>query len=383
MENVLLKSTRIYTEDGLVKGAIEIADGRVLRIIKDDSSLESLDDKIIDYGDNRVIPGIIDLHNHGFGGCSCFTRNKVEIKAIAKALVTVGVTGFQPTTGNDEQGLECIGSVMDEEYRGARILGIHMEGPFMSSQMPGAFKKEEIIKPSVEKMSSYWQASKGKITYMTLAPEVPGAFAVMKYLQAKGIIIGAGHTNANSQEMKEAIQRGVQISIHTGNAMRGMHQRDVGTLGAVLLDDNIYCELIADFFHICPDMIRIMFRIKDKGRFVLVSDSSQLSGVKPGKYEMLGQEVFVEESGLVHLADGKICGSSKYVLFGIQNLVENLGLRLEEVLRMSSLNPAALLKIDNQKGSIKPGKDADIVVIDDKYKVIATYVEGQKAYEAG
>ena len=375
MNRQYIKSKKIYTENGIKDGILEVENGKFKKLVDDEKSIEG---KIINYGENRIIPGIIDVHNHGFFGWSMMGDiGKEDVKGYLRALPYSGVTGIFPTAmGNAiKTAAECMG----ENYEGARILGIHSEGPFMNRTGEGG-TENEFPKPTVEAAEKIWEQSLGKLRYMSFAPEVEGAYEVADFLRSKGVVVAAAHTNATASQMFDAVKHGFKVATHTGNVMKGIHHREVGALGAALLDPDMYCELIADFIHICPDMIRIMFKVKEYEKFLLISDDTPLAGFKPGKYNALGMELTIEEDGRVHTDKGRLLGSSKYVLYGIGNLVKKLGIPLEKAVIMSSLVPARVFNLDDKKGSIKAGKDADFVIIDDNYNALATYVEGKLAY---
>ena len=259
-----------------------------------------------------------------------------------------------------------------------------MEGPFFNKDRHNATSEYEIQNPTIELTKKYYKESKGHLKYMTIAPEVEGALDVIRWLSEKGIIIGAGHTDATYKELCAGIQAGIKTSIHTGNAMRGIDRREVGALGAALLNKDLYCEIICDLFHLSKEMLEIMFRIKgDMSKFVMISDSDILSGIKPGSYFAFNKNVHIHPDGRILLDDGTIAGSSKYVLYGIANLVNQLHLPIETVVPLFSLNPARVLNIDHEKGSIKEGKDADIIIVDNHFNLEATYVEGKCCYQQG
>ncbi|MDL2225112.1 N-acetylglucosamine-6-phosphate deacetylase [Eubacteriales bacterium OttesenSCG-928-M02] len=381
---MMIKSSRIYTHRGVVDGGMVVEYGKVKKIYQKDLLPTTFDGETVDYGNNRVIPGIIDVHTHGFMGWAADTVDPQDTVKNAMALATVGVTGFLSTNGKWEHTLETnamVADLMETDYPGARILGLHMEGPFINPDRRGGFTDAGMTKPDLDLAKAYYESARGALKYMTLAPELPGNLEIIDYLVEKGVKVGAAHSNATYAQTMEAIERGLSISIHTGNAMGPMHQREVTVMGALLLDDRVDCELIPDFYHVCPEMIQVYLKMKGKERIHLVSDSGSISGVPAGKYQAEGRYIYVEKDGLVHLEDGTISGSSKYVLFGIQNLVEKLRLPLEDVVVMSGLNPARVLGISHKKGSLLEKKDADFVVIDDDYDVIATYVEGNMAYD--
>ena len=380
-----IKSERIYTERGLVDGAILMEYGKIRRIVRKELLPPGMPGDVVDYGKNRIIPGIIDLHTHGFMGWSANNTDPQHAISCAVAHASCGVTGFLMTNGKWPGVLDnnaMIANLMESEYPGARVLGIHMEGPFINPDRRGAFSDEGMTAPDLELCKAYYESSRGALKYMTLAPELPGNLEIIDYLCEKGVVVGAAHSMATYAETIAAIDRGLSVSIHTGNAMGPVHQREATLLGAFLLDDRVRCELICDFFHVCPETIRIFLKMKGKERMMMVSDSGATSGMPAGKYELPGEgAIYIEKDGLVHLENGTIAGSSLYVLYGIGNLVEKLGLPMEDVAIMSSLTPARVLGLEHKKGSIREKKDADFVVIDEDYKAIATYVEGTLAYD--
>jgi N-acetylglucosamine-6-phosphate deacetylase len=369
-----IKSNRIYTQEGLISGTI-IIDGTRIEGITDSSTEQ------IDYGNHRIIPGIIDVHNHGIAGISISNKAE-ELKKYTKALTKVGVTGVLPTIAHHMKPVQITQDISSAKRHGARLLGIHSEGPYLNPKQYGAGIRAdgstlEIPKPTVKAIENLYEQSGRYLKYITIAPEIVNDKAVFDFLKSKNIVIAAGHTEMSYTRFQEAVKDGVTVTTHTGNAMRGINHREVGTLGAALLCDKVFCELIADFIHICPEMIKIMFKVKNPDLFVLVSDSIPLAGMPPGVYDMLGCKLTLTDDGRVLTEAGRLAGSSKHVLSGIENLVEKMGIPMETTLKMTGTNPAKLLGIDDKKGSIAIGKDADLVVIDDAYNVIATYVEGE------
>ncbi|MBE5780452.1 MAG: N-acetylglucosamine-6-phosphate deacetylase [Clostridiales bacterium] len=384
MMKKLIKSSRIYTEGGILDGAILVEGSKIAALYKKDAIPADFDGEVFDYGSERVIPGIIDLHTHGFKGWSAQTTDKEQIRMMAKSLPSVGITGFQPTSCASDYHVENVAitaDVIDEGYEGAKILGIHMEGPFYNVKRHGATHPDDVKPCSLELMKQFWEAGRGYVTYMTIAAEVPGAKEVIDFCLNKGMVLGIGHSDATYAEAIEAFDNGVKVAIHSFNAMRPIHQREVGLMGAVMLDKRVYNELIPDFYHVCPEMIQILFRMKPYNKILLVSDCSAMSALKPGIYNIDGKININEKSGFMHLEDGTINSSSKYILYGIGNLVEKLGIPLEDVILMSSRTPAEVLGIQKFKGGIHPTKDADIAVIDDNYDCIATFVEGSLEYD--
>ena len=374
MSGFTLKSNHILTEQGFQAGYLTVEDGKIVSV----SSL--CQGGYEDLGDLSVYPGIIDIHNHGFGGWSMTDPcEEKDIRGYAKALTTVGITGVLPTA--KEAAFEAIASVMDQEYEGARVLGIHSEGPFWARGGENTVG-ESWPAPSVKETERLVKLAGGKMAVMALAPEVPGAYEVIRYLHEHKIRVACCHTKAKAQDIYDAHQKGgLDIATHLGNGMQGIHHRDVGALGALLLLDDIRYEVITDLNHICPDMLRIMFRLQPYDKFCLISDSNFIAGLPAGVYMRYGREMYANEKGLILNSDGRICGSGKWVLHNIGQLVKYVGVPEEEAVKMASINPAAYLGIDHITGSIRPGKKADLAVVDASFTCRRTYVGGELVFD--
>lgn len=384
MDNYIIKSNRIYTPERLIDGGILIK-GKIIEKVLEKVDLKDYDGlETIDVGENLIIPGLIDIHIHGSGGWAAGAGKVEDIKGLCKYLTSVGVTSFQPTLGGEDisainKSLESIARVMGEDYDGARMIGIHMEGPFLNPEKKGAFIVENLQTPSINLMKEFIESSGGNIIHVTLAPELDGAKELIHFLLDNDIMVAGGHTNATIDETKKGIEWGVSLSNHTCNAQRSIHHREPGALGAYLLDDEIYCELICDLFHVHPDMIELIIRLKSTDKICMISDAVIGSGLKPGKYDFSNRTINIDEEGWSRLPDGTIAGSTKNLLFGFKNMIK-LGYNIEDVIKMSSYIPAKLSKIEDEKGSIEEGKDADLVVLDKDYNVKMTYVEGKLQY---
>lgn len=374
MSGFTLKSNHILTEQGFQAGYLTVEDGKIVSV----SSL--CQGGYEDLGDLSVYPGIIDIHNHGFGGWSMTDPcEEKDIRGYAKALTTVGITGVLPTA--KEAAFEAIASVMDQEYEGARVLGIHSEGPFWARGGENTVG-ESWPAPSVKETERLVKLAGGKMAVMALAPEVPGAYEVIRYLHEHKIRVACCHTKAKAQDIYDAHQKaGLDIATHLGNGMQGIHHRDVGALGALLLLDDIRYEVITDLNHICPDMLRIMFRLQPYDKFCLISDSNFIAGLPAGVYMRYGREMYANEKGLILNSDGRICGSGKWVLHNIGQLVKYVGVPEEEAVKMASINPATYLGIDHIAGSIRPGKKADLAVVDASFTCRRTYVGGELVFD--
>ena len=380
---MIIKSGRIYMEDGCKSGALEIADGKIKKYYPGGDKIKA----DVDYGNNRIIPGIFDTHNHGgFGIRASDTASEDEIKLYLKGSAANGVTALFPTT-TDLGAMNMLSKIADETQDGAKIMGIHSEGPW------GARVGEKGINTGYPKVDmahaqKMVDACGGKLMLVGIAPEVENAYNAIDFFLSKHITVAMYHTNANYTEANRAIDRGVTVATHLGNVMTGLHHRDVGVMGAAILRDEVYCELICDFLHICPQMIEIVLKLKAHDKIMMISDSGAYAGAPAGTYRSAWPgaksdrgTITVTEEGFVLSETGRLSGSSKPVIFGMKNLIEKAGLPLEEVWRLASFNAIYKYGFASKKGSIKEGKDADIVVIDDDFKVVRTYSEGRQVYD--
>lgn len=380
-----IQSNYIYTEQGCIRGTLEVQSGRFQSIHS-----ESVADDA-PYANCLVLPGFIDIHTHGFQGHHAQAIDKDELIALKKAMVTAGVTSFLPTAGahfkEEYENLGLLADVIEEqkhqEIQGAVMLGIHMEGPFLNPERRGAFQPYQLLKPDINKAESYLKASRHHILYMALSCELDPYGELIQYLKEQGVVVACAHTMADYETFTRGITQGICASTHTGNGMRQIDRRDVGALGAALLHDDIYCEMICDYHHIDPQLLELMFRIRTQGarKCIMISDSTEVSGYSVGTYVSDGLRVTVMEDGLIRDEEGTIMGSTYGMLHGFRNLKNRMRLPMEDILMMTSLNPARLLHLDERKGSIKEGKDADFIILDAQDRLLAVYVEGCCVYQ--
>jgi N-acetylglucosamine-6-phosphate deacetylase len=379
---MIIKSGRIYMEDGCKAGYLEIDGGIIKRFHPEDSGVAA----DIDYGDNRVIPGIFDTHNHGGFGVNVSAATEEEIKLYLKGLAANGVTCIFPTT-TEPEAMRLLAKMADELQDGARIMGIHSEGPW-GSRVGEKGINTGYPNVDLDHGQELYDACAGKLRLIGVAPEVDGADAAIDFFLSKGVTVAMYHTSATYAEANHGIDKGITVATHLCNVMTGLHHRDVGVMGAAILRDEVWCELICDGLHVSLPMLEIILRLKDHGKLMMISDSGAYAGAPVGTYRSPradGQSdrdaIHVTEEGFVLSNTGRLSGSSKPVIFGMNNLVEKLGLPLEEVIRLSSYNPHKKYGTADRKGSIAIGKDADIVVISDGFDALYTYSEGRLVYD--
>ncbi|WFA08792.1 N-acetylglucosamine-6-phosphate deacetylase [Tissierella sp. Yu-01] len=386
MNMLMLKGNKIHTSKGVIKGAILIEENRIREIITDREQIDNFIGDVIDVEDNLIIPGLIDIHIHGGGGWGVTGGTIEEARGLTKYLASKGVTSFHPTIGGNtleviKKSVNNLSTVIEEGHEGARILGIHMEGPFLNPEKKGAFKVEYLLKPSLELMKEFLKIGNEHVIHVSMAPELEGAEEVIRYLSQKNILVSGAHTNADIVQTRNGIDWGIRLSNHTGNAQRSIHHREPGALGGYLLDERVDCELICDLYHIHPDMAKLIIKIKSIDKICLISDSIEATGINPGEYNFLGRMALVDEDGWSKLPDGTIAGSTKDMIYGFKNLVKTLDFSIEEAVKMACINPARLSNVLDSKGSIETNKDADLVVIDDEFNVLYTFVEGKLEYK--
>ena len=335
------------------------------------------DVEFIDLQGAYVSPGFIDTHIHGIGGYGTDDLSTNSILKMSEKLVHYGVTSFIPTLYSAPKaelikGIRAVVEAMGKE-KGARILGIHLEGPFISPERLGVQTSESLSPVDIDLMEELWEASEGKIINMTVAPELKHMRELALNAISKGIVLQAGHTNATYEQMVEGMQARIMHVTHLFNAMSRMHHRDPGAVGAVFIHPEISCEIIADGIHINPNIIKFLLRCKPIDRLVLVTDSLKPTEQKKKPLYANGEEVYLDEC-FYRKSDNVIAGSAMTMLKGVKNLV-SFGLTLEQAIQMASANPARIMKQEHL-GLIAPGYDADITVFDKHFNNLYTIIQG-------
>jgi N-acetylglucosamine-6-phosphate deacetylase len=342
----------------------------------------SPDTLIIDVNEAYIAPGFIDTHIHGFGGYGTDDASTDSVIEMSRLLTKCGVTAFNPTLYPSESG-EMLRAVADVSAAigrepGARIMGLHLEGPFLSPARLGVQKPETLKAVDIPYMEQLWEAAEGHIVNMTVAPELKGMRELALFCIKKGIILQAGHTDARYENMVEGMQAGILHSTHLFNAMSKMEHRNPNAVGSILIHPEMSCEIIADGFHVHPDLFKLLLRDKPIDKIVLVTDGLKPTEQAKGPFFANGEEV-VFHDGLFHRKiDDVIAGSGLTMIRGVKNLV-SFGFSREDAVRTASSNPAQIMRYQ-RKGTIIPGNDADLVVFDEEFRLLATVVGGALLY---
>jgi len=362
--------------------AVLVEDGLISDVFSDkrfekkniDSSV-----RVIDVNGAFIAPGFIDTHIHGIGGYGTEDEGAESVLEMSRLLAGWGVTAFNPTLYPSEPGrmlraVRDITSAMGRE-KGARIMGIHLEGPFISPQRLGVQKPETVQPVDIQLMEQLWEASSGRIVNMTVAPELKHMRELALYCIKKGIVLQAGHTNADYDNMAEGMQVGILHSTHLFNAMRRLDHRNPNAVGAILIHPEMSCEIIADGFHVHPDLFKLLLRNKPIDKIVLVSDGLKPTEQKEGPFFANNEEVYNSNGVFLRKSDDVIAGSGLTMIRGIKNLITE-GFSPEDAVKTATLNPAQIMRYNNQ-GAVIPGRFADITVFDDNFKIRLVMIGGE------
>ena len=386
---MLLKGGTVLNKDfKLEKKDLYIENGKI--------SAKGSNGIMIDVTGLTVIPGLIDTHFHGFavktddceenGGYKQINASDAsvdDLKMMCVALIKKGITTIAPGTNTlPKQTLinahKNIASLIKNGSEGAEIVGIYMEGPYISPKRCGGMRKDLLRSFDVTEFEEYWEASEGNIKVVNLAPEIKENFEGIKYLKEKGIVVSMGHTDATAEEIDAAINEGATSATHLYNAMRGMTHREPGVVGAVLDNPQVFAEIICDGHHINEKIIRLTYKMLGRDRLILISDSVPVAGLPDGEYIFDGKKTTIKD-GTNRLSDGTLNGNVND-LFECMRRAVKFGIPFEDAVYCASYTPAKRLGIENRKGSIDIGKDADLVIIDDEMNIKYVIKDGTIKY---
>ena len=375
---MIIQSKKVWIADQFTPAQLELEDG----IIKE---IYPYNEKEVtkDYGDLRILPGFIDIHCHGAYGFDTNDANHEGLRKWAKGIVDEGVTSFLATTLTQSEevltnAVSNVAKVVEEGYEGAEILGIHFEGPYLNKAHKGAQPEEYCVKPNIEQFKRYQKAAHGLIKYITMAVENDEDFTLTKYCSQNNVVVSIGHSNATYEQAVQAYAHGARSMTHVYNAMTPFTHRANGLVGGALRIRNMYGEIICDGNHSTLAALNNFFTSKGPDYSVMITDSLMCKGFPVGtKFDFGGQEVVIYPDGSAHLVEaGNLAGSTLNVNKGLKILIEDALVPVNYAINACTSNPARCLHVDDRKGTIGVGYDADLVVLDRDYEVVQTYCKG-------
>lgn len=375
---MIIQSKKVWIADQFTPAQLELEDG----IIKE---IYPYNEKEVtkDYGDLRILPGFIDIHCHGAYGFDTNDADPEGLRKWTKGIVDEGVTSFLATTLTQSEevltnAVSNVAKVVEEGYEGAEILGIHFEGPYLNKAHKGAQPEEYCVKPDIEQFKRYQKAAHGLIKYITMAVENDEDFTLTKYCSQNNVVVSIGHSNATYEQAVQAYAHGARSMTHVYNAMTPFTHRANGLVGGALRIRNMYGEIICDGNHSTLAALNNFFTSKGPDYSIMITDSLMCKGFPVGtKFDFGGQEVVIYPDGSAHLVEaGNLAGSTLNVNKGLKILIEDALVPVNYAINACTSNPARCLHVDDRKGTIGVGYDADLVILDKDYEVVQTYCKG-------
>jgi N-acetylglucosamine-6-phosphate deacetylase len=385
--NFLIRNVKIHCPDAIISnGQLLVEDGKIKKISS--TEIEKAGYPVIDGKGKWLLPGLIDIHINGGGGGMSTDCSTESIEKIIQTHAKFGTTGMLVTMISAEENIlidsaAAIAAVSEEPIHGSKILGIHLEGPFLSEGKRGIHPKEVLRKPDIELFDKINKSAKNKIKILALAPELDGAMELIEYVVKQGIIVGLAHSEATYDITKKAISKGVNLCIHLFNAMSPLSHKEAGPVGAFLTTENTYVEIIPDGVHVVPEVMKVVYKVKNSNNIIIITDAVRPAGTDMKFFEMLGSEVGVSGNTCYLPTTNILAGSALTMNVALRIFMEKTPkCPILDAIKMASLNPARLLKIDGEKGSIEEGKDADLILVDNEFNVKLTIVEGNIVYRS-
>ena len=375
---MIIQSTRVWISGQFVPAQVEISQDKIVGIYNYDT--KKVD---VDYKEDRIVPGFIDIHTHGAYKFDTNDANPEGLRNWMKNITDEGVTGICPTTITQSKevltaAVKNVADVVSEGYEGAEILGIHFEGPYLDMKYKGAQPEQHIKAPSVEEFKEYQKAANGLIKVITMACEKDEDFKLTEYCAQNGVLVSMGHSASTYEEAVMAVAHGAQSMTHIFNGMTPFHHRNPGLVGAAMRFRDVFGEVICDGNHSNVNSLNNLYMAKGRDYTIMITDALMAKGCPIGsKHIFGGNEIEIYPDGSAHLTEtGGLAGSTLNVNKGLQILVEKAMVPFDYALNSCTLNPARALNVADRKGKIMTSYDADIVVLNDNYDVVQTYARG-------
>jgi N-acetylglucosamine-6-phosphate deacetylase len=379
-------ASRLYTPVEEVDQPLLVVDDGLISEVSSRSTKEVPGKAtLIDFGDAVLAPGFVDIHMHGGAGLDVMRASPSDLPRLGKFLTTHGVTGYFPPTvaapldatyaalGRLADAIETAGT-KDNSVQ-ARPLGIHLEGPFLSHKRRGVHPPENLVAPTIEIFERLWQAARGHVRMLTIAPEITGAMEVIAEAARRKVCVSIGHSDAEMPIAQDAVKAGARHATHTFNAMRPLDHRDPGIIGEVLTDDRLTADIIVDGIHVAPPIVKLFLLAKGRERAVLITDAISATGMPDGRYQLGPIEVDVKDGKCT--SNGSLAGSVLTMDRAVRNVAKFSNWSLRDAVRAATLNPAQAAGLSSHHGVLAPGAKADFTVLSGAGEVLKTIVRGQ------
>jgi len=378
---ILLKNCQLLTTQPASEPVDILIEDKTIREIANGLEYTGVDQ--IDAGGRKAVPGFIDVHIQGAGGADILDGTEEALRTISKTLAETGTTGFLGTTvvkpGEANTHLKTSREFVENDLNGAVMLGFHIEGPFINVKKKGGISEHCIYDSSPEKLDEILEITGDTLKMMTIAPELPGNLEIIASLRENGVIASFAHSDATYEETLRGFDAGINHVTHLFNAMPPLHHRNPGPLTAIFEHNDITAQIISDGHHLHPRIVHLAYKLLGNSRCICITDGMHGIGLPEGKYIYNGKE-YESKNGAARYLDGTLIGSTMSLGTIAVKFMEFTGCTFETAIDTVTIIPAKLLGIDDRKGSLETGKDADIVLLDDDYSVYATFVEGALVY---
>ncbi len=376
---------RLYSPTEEIQNPLLIVEnGQIASVASRAATAVPRDSTLIDFGDAIIAPGFVDLHIHGGAGLDLMRASAADLPRLGKFLATHGVTGYFATTvaasldstcAALDRLAEAIEATLADGPPQARLLGIHLEGPFLSHKRRGVHPPELLVTPTVAVFDRLWQAARGHVKVLTIAPELPNAMEVIAEAARRSVCVSIGHSDADLPTAQAAVAAGARHATHTFNAMRPLDHREPGILGEVLSNDHLTADIIADGIHLAPSVVKVFLRAKGRDRAVLITDAISATGMPDGRYQLGPIEVDVKDGKCT--SGDSLAGSVLTMDRAVRNITQFSNWTLRDAVQAATLNPARALKLSAHHGVLAPGADADFTVLSNAGEVQKTIVRGR------
>ncbi len=381
-------ASRLYTPVEEIQNPLLIVeDGRISEVSSRSTTDVPGNASLVEFGDAVLAPGFVDIHMHGGAGLDLMRALPSELPRLGKFLTTHGVTGYFATTvaapldatcaalGRLADAIEAAATQPNGDPVQARPLGIHLEGPFLSHKRRGVHPPEYLVTPTVAIFERLWQAARGHVRMLTIAPEIPGAMEVIAEAARRKICVSIGHSDAEMPIAQNAVKAAARHATHTFNAMRPLEHRDPGIIGEVLSDDRISADIIVDGIHVAPAVVKLFLRAKGRERAVLITDAISAAGMPDGRYQLGPIEVDVKDGKCT--SNGSLAGSVLTMDRAVRNVTQFSNWSLRDAVQAATLNPARAVGLAGRHGVLAQGADADFTVLSPAGEVLKTMVRGR------